>query len=87
MAEIYRQQAMIEKGYEMVGEIITSREARDPKRAAETLEMIGYSSYEGYSYGRMPQLLRFYDEALSTGQKWNKGFKVKMVEHMDFQLI
>ena len=64
LAEIYRQQAMIEKGYEMVGEIITSREARDPKRAAETLEMIGYSSYEGYSYGRMPQLLRFYDEAL-----------------------
>ena len=28
-----------------------------------------------------------YQAGLSTGQKWNKGFKVKMVEHMDFQLI
>ena len=64
LSEIYEQQAMINKGYEMVEEIIASREARDPAKVKETLSMIKYNAYKGYSYDRMPGLLRSYDGAL-----------------------
>ena len=64
LSEIYEQQAMIKQGYEMVGEIMASREALDSTRVRETLTMIKYNAYKGYSYDRMPGLLRSYDEAL-----------------------
>ena len=64
LSEIYKQQAMINKGYDTVGEIMSSREARDSTKVRETLSMIKYNAYKGYSYDRMPSLLRSYDEAL-----------------------
>ena len=64
LSEIYKQQAMINKGYDTVGEIMSSREARDSIKVKETLSMIKYNAYKGYSYDRMPSLLRSYNEAL-----------------------
>ncbi len=64
LSEIYKQQAMINKGYDTVGEIMSSREARDSTKVKETLSMIKYNAYKGYSYDRMPGLLRSYNEAL-----------------------
>lgn len=63
LTEIYRQQAFVNKGYEDVWEVVKTRESLDPEKSLETLNLISLA-YRGYSYDRMPQLIRFYDEAL-----------------------
>lgn len=63
LTEIYKQQNMVNKGYETVSEFLNDRNTQKTENTDETLNLIKWA-YRGLSYDRMPSLLISYDQAL-----------------------